>query len=146
MGRLYIVFCIGFVRYVYIRLHTLIIGVSRPLHHNIGRNSKHKRITDKCTPSAVRADHLPFFFRFFYFLSTYIIYISQFLVDAALTAHLLDIYVHFLVGDDRESLVSFAISIPLQDCARVVVKFYCNLIIRFLCCYVDSIIVYVCFF
>ena len=86
-------FC--FVRYVYIRLHTLIIGVSSPLHHNVWGNSKHQRITDKCTPSAVRANHLPLLFRLYIFLPSYIIYIRQFFVYAALTANLLDIYVHF---------------------------------------------------
>ena len=103
--------------YVDVWLHCAVVGVAGPLHYYLWRDAAGQCEADEGTTAGVGAYEFVFRFGFFYSLPGTIedrcdgfVYLAQF-------AEVLQIVVHFLIGDDRKGEVAgkFAVFVFIKD-------------------------------
>ena len=112
------------VRNVDVGLHSLIVAVPRPLHHDLRRDAKRKRITDKGASASVRTEQSIFRRHFIDALVPFVVGLADRSVDPSKFGKLLEVLIHLLVGDHGQRLVvlKYHILVLLQDSLTVLVE------------------------
>ena len=96
----------------------------RPLHHDLRRNAKGKRITDKGTTTSMRTEQSIFRHHLIDALVPFVVGLANRFVDTSKFGKLLEILIHLLVGDNGQCLVvlKYHILILPQDSFAVLVE------------------------
>ena len=112
------------VRNIDIGLHSLVVAVPRPFHHDLRRNTQGKGITDKGTPTSVRTEQGILRSNFIDTLVPFVVGLADRLIDTSKFGELLEVLSHPLVGDHGECLVvlKYHILVLLQDSFAVLVE------------------------
>ena len=98
--------------------------MSCPFHHDLRRNAKGKRITDK-GPTASMCTEQGIFRRYLIdTLITLVVGLADRFVDTSKFSKLLEVLIHLLVSDHRQCLVvlKYHILVLLQDSLAVLVE------------------------
>ena len=112
------------VRDIYVRLHRLVVGVPRPLHHDVDGDSGGQRIADEGAAGGVGGEKLVFLFHLIRTFPAMIGCQADLLVETGQLTELFQVVVHLLVADDRQRLVvgKGDVFVLLEDAFRDVVQ------------------------
>ena len=112
------------VRNVNVGLHSLIVAVPRPLHHDLRWDAEGKGVTDKGAPASVRTEQSIFRSHLIDALVPFIVGLADRFVDTSKFSKLLEVLIHLLVSDHGQCLVvlKYHILILLQDSLTVLIE------------------------
>ena len=105
-------------------LHSLVVAVPRPLHHDLRWDAEGKGVTDKGATTSIRTKQSIFRRHLIDALVPFVVGLADRFVDPSKFGKLLEILIHLLVSDNGQCLVvlKYHILILLQDSFAVLVE------------------------